>query len=65
MLFFFFVLLLEKVLLTMVTKTMQLHVMPRLAKAITLPINFDLWMSRGNVDTFSFVINYLNESWMP
>ncbi len=27
--------------------------------------NFDLQMSRGGVDTFALVINYLNESWMP
>jgi len=44
---------------------MQLHVLPRLIKAITLSTSFDLWMSRGGVDTFALVINYLNESWMP
>jgi hypothetical protein len=27
--------------------------------------NFDLWMSRGDVDTFAFVIKILNESWIP
>jgi len=32
----------EEVLPTMVTKIMQLHAMPRLAKAITLLTNFDL-----------------------
>jgi hypothetical protein len=37
----------------------------RLVEAITLSVNFDLWMSRGGVDTFALVINYLNESWMP
>ncbi len=32
----------EEMFPTMVTKTMQLHVMPRLAKAITLLASFDL-----------------------
>jgi hypothetical protein len=32
----------KEVLPIMVTKTMQLHVMPRLAKAITLSTSFDL-----------------------
>jgi hypothetical protein len=49
----------------MVKKTMQLHVLLRLAKATTLSINFDLWMSIGGIDTFVLVINYINESWMP
>jgi hypothetical protein len=44
---------------------MQLHVLLGLAKETTLSISFDLWMSRGGVDTFALVINYLNESWMP
>jgi hypothetical protein len=32
----------EQVLFTMVTKTMQLHVMPRFVEAITLLVSFDL-----------------------
>jgi hypothetical protein len=52
-------------LLVMVKKTMQLHVLPGLAKATTLSANFDLWMSKGGMDTFALVINHLNESWMP
>jgi hypothetical protein len=55
----------EEVLPTMVKKTMQLHVLPRLVEATTLSASFDLWMSRGGVNTFALVINYLNESWMP
>jgi hypothetical protein len=49
----------------MVTKTMQLHVLLGLIKATTLSTSFDLLMSKGGADTFSLVINYLNESWMP
>jgi hypothetical protein len=55
----------EEVLPAMVKKFVQLHVLPRLAKATTLSASFDLWMSKGGVDTFALVINYLNESWMP
>ncbi len=55
----------KEVLLAMVKKTMQLHVLPELVKATTLSTSFDLWMFRGSVDTFALVINYLNESWMP
>jgi hypothetical protein len=40
-------------------------VLPGLAKVTTLLNRFDLWMSKGGVDTFALVINYLNESWMP
>jgi hypothetical protein len=28
----------------------------------TIAINFDLWMSKGGVDTFVLVINYLDEA---
>jgi len=48
----------EEVLPAMVKTTMQLHLS-------TLSTSFDLWMSRGGMDTFALVINYLNESWMP
>jgi hypothetical protein len=55
----------KEMLLAMVTKTIRLHVLPGLVKATTLPASFDLWMSRGGVDTFALVINCLNEFWMP
>jgi hypothetical protein len=55
----------EEVLPIMVKKTMQLHVLLGLAKVTTLLISFDFWMSKGGMDTFALVINYLNESWMP
>ncbi len=52
----------EEVMPAMVKKTMQLHVLLGLAKAITLSTSFDPWISKGGVDTFALVINYLNES---
>ncbi len=51
--------LVEHVLLEMVQKTMDLHVLPSFA---TITIIFDFWMSKGGVDIFALVINYLDES---
>jgi len=45
----------EEVLLAMVTKSMDIHVLPKLAT--------DLWMFRGGIHTFALVINYLFEAW--
>jgi hypothetical protein len=36
-----------------------------LASTCTISTSFDFWMSRGGVDIFSLVINFLNESWTP
>ncbi len=53
--------LVKQVFLTMVTKTMDSHVLPNLEFAIAISISFDLWMSEGGVNTFVLVINYLDE----
>ncbi len=37
----------------------------KFANATTVLASFDLWMSKGDVDTFVFVINYLTEAWKP
>jgi hypothetical protein len=55
----------EEMMPTMVTKTMQLHVLPRFIETKIISINFDLWMSRCGVDTFALAINYLNDYWIP
>jgi hypothetical protein len=49
------------VLLAMVKKTLDQHVLPKLKIATIISISFDLWMFRGGVDTFALVIN-LNET---
>jgi hypothetical protein len=41
---------------------MGLHTLSNLAYATIIFTRFDLWMSKGSVDTFDFVINFLNES---
>ncbi len=42
----------EQMFLTMVTKTMDLHVLPNLEFATPISTSFDLWMSKGGVNTF-------------
>ncbi len=49
----------------MVTKCMEMHVFPKFTNATIVYISFDLWMSRGGVETFILVINYLIEVWEP
>jgi hypothetical protein len=53
----------EEVLPGMVQKTMNLHVFPNFKFAAIMIISFDFYMFRGNVDTFSLVINYLSDLW--
>ncbi len=45
----------------MITKTMDLHVLPNFEYTTTISTSFDLWMSKGGVDTFVLVVNYLDE----
>jgi len=54
----------EEVLFAMVKKTLDQHVLPNLKTIAIVLANFDLWMSRGSVDTFVLVINFLNEAWV-
>jgi hypothetical protein len=54
--------LMEEMLLAMVKKTMDNHVLLNLAYAIVVSISFYLWMSHGGVDTFALVINFLNDT---
>jgi len=28
-------------------------------------ISFDLWTSRGNIDTFVLIVHFLNDKWEP
>jgi len=47
----------------MVTKSMDIHVLPKLASASIVSVSFDLWISKGGIDTFTLVINYLSKNW--
>ncbi len=36
-----------------------------LALSTVMLINFEIWISCGNVDIFVIVINFLNDIWVP
>jgi hypothetical protein len=55
----------EEVLHAMITKSMDIHVLPKLVSVATIFISFDLWMFGGGIGTFASVINYLFENWEP
>jgi hypothetical protein len=38
---------------------------PTIEKCAIMTTTFDLWMSRSKYDTFSLVINFINQSWFP
>jgi hypothetical protein len=64
-LFFSQAFLVEKVLPTIVKKTIDHHVLLNLASATIDFTNFDLWMFHGNVDIFALIIHFLNVTWVP
>jgi len=47
----------------MVTKSMDIDVLPKFINVTIVSTSFDLWMSKGGIDTFALVINYLIEAW--
>jgi len=56
----------EEMLSVMVKNTTeQQHVLLSLTSIVIVFVNFDLWMSHNDVDTFALVINFLNHTWVP
>jgi hypothetical protein len=55
----------EHLLPKMVQNTMDLHVLLNFQTITIVFIRFDLFMSKGGVDNFALVINYLGKSWIP
>jgi hypothetical protein len=55
----------NEVMLNMVNKTMESHVLPTFAKATTITTIFDLWMLWRKFDMFALVINNINKKWVP
>jgi hypothetical protein len=53
--------LVEEVLPTMVTKSMDIHVLQKLASPVIVFASFDLWMF--DIDMFALVFNYFFEAW--
>jgi len=52
----------EEMLATMVKKIMDQHFVLNLVSTIVVSTSFDMWMFHDSVDTFSFVINFLNDT---
>jgi hypothetical protein len=55
----------KEILLNFVEKTKQVYVLPKLTNCIFATTSFDLWMSKGVHDIFTFVINFLGCDWQP
>jgi hypothetical protein len=56
----------EEMLFAMVFLTMdQQHVLLNLTSIVLVFVNFDLWMSCNDMDSFALVINFLNDTWVP
>ncbi len=53
----------KQVIPIMVTKTMNLHVLPNVEFETIIFYSFGLWMLRGGMDTFALVSYYLDETW--
>jgi len=50
---------------TMVTKTMNRHVLLNLESIATISSSFEFYMLKGGVHTFALVMSYLNDTWTP
>jgi hypothetical protein len=49
----------------LLAKTMERYVLHAIASCATTSITFDLWMSRVGFDTFTLVVNFINDCWEP
>ncbi len=47
----------------MVTKSMDIHVLPKLVSASIVSVSFDLWMSKRGIDIYVLVVHYLSKAW--
>ncbi len=46
-------------------RTKERFVSPTLHSYNTCTVSFNLWMSRGGVDTFVLIVHFLNDKWEP
>jgi hypothetical protein len=49
----------------MLAKVMKMHVLLAIAKCAITTSTFDLQMSKIGFDTFAFVINFIDDDWVP
>jgi len=59
---FHFVQICGKMFHVMVIKCTKVHVLPNPKSTTNASTYFNLWISKGDLDTFSLVINHLNET---
>ncbi len=45
----------------MVTKSMDIYILPKLVSASIVSV-YDLWMSKGGIDTYVLVVHYLSKA---
>ncbi len=55
----------DNVLLAMIKKTLDLHLLLNLTSAAIVYASFDLWISKDGMDIFALVVIFKNESWIP
>jgi len=55
----------QEILLNLVGKTKQVYVLPKLTNYISTIARFYMWMSKGALDIFALVINFLEFNWQP
>jgi hypothetical protein len=48
----------------MLAKTMECFVLPKIVTYSSLSIIFDLWMSHVIFDTFTLILNFINDYWV-
>jgi hypothetical protein len=53
----------QEVLPNLVEKTIELYVLPQLAKFKSIAISLDLWMFKRTHDIFALVVNFLDANW--
>jgi hypothetical protein len=53
------------IVLRIIEMTKERFVSPSLMSCNICTIPFDLWMSRGGVDTFVHIVHFLNDNWEP
>jgi len=44
---------------------MEYYALPTLVNYTIVNVIFDLWMNRTRIDTFSLVINFIDDVWVP
>jgi hypothetical protein len=57
--------LINEISLKMTKKTKEMYKFSALESCNSCTLNFDLWMSKGRMDTFFYIMHFLSEKWEP